>query len=115
MSINSWAKGKRFELELASRFRDYGYDARRGQQYSGATGDAVVIGLPGIHVEAKRRERMELYDWMAQAKADAKAGELPAVFHRKSNCEVLVTMELDVWMQMYRAWELEHSEQSERE
>lgn len=29
-------KGKRGERELAGVFREYGYDARRGQQYCGA-------------------------------------------------------------------------------
>lgn len=51
--MNSKAKGARFERLLASKLRDYGYDARRGQQYCGANGDADVIGLPGIHIEAK--------------------------------------------------------------
>ena len=109
MAPNSKQKGKRFELELAHRFRDHGYDARRTAQYCGNTGDASdVVGLPGIHVEAKRQETMRLYDWMAQAKADAAAGgegRLPAVFHRKNNSEVLVTMELDAWMQIYREYE----------
>ena len=52
--INSREKGKRFERKLASILKnDYGYDCRRGQQYCGANGDADVIGLPGIHIEAK--------------------------------------------------------------
>ena len=51
--MNSKAKGARFERLLASKLRDYGYDARRGQQYCGANGDADVIGLPGIHIEDK--------------------------------------------------------------
>ena len=52
--IRSKDKGKRFERQLASRFREYGYDAKRTAQYCGNTGDAAdVIGLPGIHIEAK--------------------------------------------------------------
>lgn len=38
--MNSRAKGAKGERELASILRDYGYEARRGQQYSGANGDA---------------------------------------------------------------------------
>lgn len=69
-------KGKRFERLLASRFREYGFDARRTAQYCGNTGDASdVIGLPGIHVEAKHVERMQLYEWMAQAKGFDLKGE----------------------------------------
>ncbi len=109
MAVNSKQKGARFERLLASRFRDYGYNARRTAQYCGNTGDASdVVGLPGLHVEAKHQERMQLYDWMAQAKRDAEAGggdKLPAVFHKKNNAPILVTMELDDFMNLYREWE----------
>ena len=69
---NSRQKGARFERTLAAALRDYGYECRRGQQYCGKNGDADVIGLPGIHIEAKHQERMSLYDWMEQAKRDAR-------------------------------------------
>ena len=51
--INSRAKGARAELALAKVFREHGYEARRGQQYCGANGDADVVGLPYTHVECK--------------------------------------------------------------
>ena len=107
--VNSKQQGARFERLLASKFREYGYDARRTAQFCGKTGDAAdVVGLPGIHVEAKHVEIMRLYEWMAQAKRDAAAGggnALPAVFHKKNNCSILVTMELDDWMNLYREFE----------
>lgn len=108
--INSKAKGARFERTLASIFRDYGYkDSRRTAQYCGNTGDASdVVGLPGLHIEAKHCEQMRLYEWMAQAKNDAAASGkpvLPAVFHKKNNAEILVTMELDAFMTIYREYE----------
>ena len=105
--INSKQKGARFERELARIFREHGYDdARRTAQYCGNTGDASdVIGLPGLHVEAKHQERMTLYDWMAQAKRDAKGKRLPAVFHKKNNAPILVTMELDDFLEIYKEWE----------
>lgn len=105
---HSKEKGARFERLLASRFRDYGYkDARRTAQYCGNTGEAAdVIGLPGIHIEAKHQEKMFLYDWIAQAKRDAAgSGKIPAVFHKKNNAEILVTMEFDSFMEIYREWE----------
>lgn len=52
--MNSREKGKRGERELAGELRRHGYDARRGQQYCGANGDADVVGLPGLHIECKR-------------------------------------------------------------
>ena len=109
MPVNSKQKGARFERTLAAKFREYGYEARRTAQYCGNTGDASdVVGLPGIHAEAKHCETMRLYDWMAQAKRDAEAGgkgNLPAVFHKKNNAAILVTMELEDWMNLYREWE----------
>ena len=109
MAVNSNQKGARFERQLASCFREYGYDARRTAQYCGNTGDASdVIGLPGIHVEAKHQEQMRLYEWMAQAKRDAAAGggnALPTVFHKKNKAKVLVTMEIEDWFKLYREWE----------
>jgi Holliday junction resolvase len=106
MAVNSKQKGARFERTLASKFREYGYDCRRGQQYCGANGDADVVGLPGIHIEAKHQETMRLYEWISQAKRDAAGkGNLPAVFHKKNNAEILVTMTLEDWMNLYREWE----------
>ena len=107
MVVNSKQKGARFERQLASRFREYGYDARRTAQYCGNTGDASdVVGLPGIHIEAKHQERMQLYDWMAQAKRDsAGTNTLPAVFHKKNNASILVTMEFEDWMRLFTEWE----------
>lgn len=102
MSKMSRNKGKRGERELASKLREYGYDTRRGQQYCGANGDADVIGLPGIHIECKRTERLSLYDAMAQAKADARLGEMPVVMHRKNNSEWLVIQPLSDWIAIYR-------------
>ena len=106
--INSKDKGARFERQLAGMFRDHGYaDARRTAQYCGNTGDASdVVGLPGIHVEAKHQEKMRLYDWMDQAKRDSSGSdEKPVVFHKKNNAEVLVTLRFDDFMEIYREWE----------
>ena len=99
--MNSRQKGARGERELAKKLREYGYETRRGQQYSGANGDADVVGLPGIHIECKRVERLNLYDAMSQSRHDAKDGEIPLVMHRKDNCEWLVTMRLDDFMELY--------------
>lgn len=99
--MNSRDKGKRGELELAKKLKEYGYETRRGQQYCGSNGDADVVGLPGIHIECKRVEKLNLYDAMSQAVSNAKENEMPAVFHRKNNCEWLVTMRFDDFMKMY--------------
>jgi Holliday junction resolvase len=99
---NSKQKGARGERELSSKLKEYGYKTRRGQQYCGANGDADVVGLPGIHIECKRVERLNIYDAISQAMADKKENELGAVFHRKDRSEWLVTMTLDEWMKLYK-------------
>lgn len=104
---NSKQKGNRYERELAKAFRDYGYkDARRGVQYSGKEGEADdVVGLPYIHIEAKHVEKLNLYDAMAQAVRDANEDEMPTVFHRRNRTKTFVTMRLEDWIKLYRAWE----------
>lgn len=99
---NGRQKGKKGELELAHVLRDYGYDTRRGQQYCGANGDADVVGLPGVHIECKRVERLNLEDAVAQARRDARLGEMPVVMHRKNRGQWLVTMTLRDWMRLYK-------------
>lgn len=100
--MNSRTKGKRYELEVAARLREYGFAARRGQQYSGANGDPDVVGLPGIHIEAKRREKIgNLYDWMAQSSGDAKEGEIPVVICRADKAKNLVVMGFEDFMTLY--------------
>lgn len=100
--MNSRDKGKRGERQLANKLKEYGYECRRGQQYCGANGDADVVGLKGIHIEVKRTERLSLYDALAQAKHDAKDGEMPVVMHRKNNCEWVVIQPLGDWIELYK-------------
>ena len=102
--MNSRQKGKRGELQLAKKLREYGYDTRRGQQYSGANGDADVVGLKGVHIECKRVERLNIYDAMSQSRHDARNSEMPVVIHRKNNSEWLVTLSLDDFMVLYSEW-----------
>lgn len=103
MPINSKKKGAKGERELASKLRDYGYDCRRGQQYNGIEGEDVV-GLDYIHIEVKRVQALNLDEAMEQAKRDSKAGQLPAVFHRKNNKKWKVTMELEDWINLYNEY-----------
>lgn len=84
--INSRAKGKKGELELAQVLRKQGHlEARRGQQYCGLDGNADVIGVKGIHIECKRQERIADEMWMKQAEDDARKGEIPVVIYRRNH------------------------------
>lgn len=103
--MNSRQKGAAGEREWAAVCRENGYECRRGQQYAGANGDADVVGLPGVHIEVKRVERLELENAMSQSKRDARVDEIPIVAHRKNRCEWLVTMRAEDWFALYREWE----------
>lgn len=99
-------KGKRGEREWARVCRDHGYDCRRTSQYCGQTGDAAdVVGIPGIHQEVKRVERLNVPEAMAQAARDAKPGLLPIVAHRRNEWPWLVTMFAEDWFEIFREWE----------
>ncbi len=112
--MNSKQKGKRGELEFAKLCRDMGYDVRRTAQYCGNTGDASdCVGLPGIHIEVKRTERLNLYEAMAQAIGDSQTnGDVPMVAHRKNNCDWLIIMRAEDWFGIYREWEAGHEKKA---
>jgi Holliday junction resolvase len=107
--INSKQKGARFERELASKIREEGYESRRTAQYCGNTGDASdVLGLDGIHIEAKHAEKIEIYKWMEQAIRDSKAngrGDIPAVFFKKNYADILVCVKFEDFMKLFREWD----------
>ena len=91
----SRAKGCRGELEASKEWaRVMGGKARRGQQFAGGNDSPDVISsFPGIHLEVKRTERGNPYDWLAQARRDA-SGKCPLVLHRRNNQPWLLIMEL---------------------
>ena len=95
MTINSRQKGKAGELELAAFLRERGYEARRGQQFSGGADSPDVIGIPGIHIEAKRTEAGSLYAWLDQAIRDAGTSKTPLVCHRRNRREWVAILRLD--------------------
>ena len=66
--MNSRNKGAKGERELAEKLRGMGFKTRRGQQYSGANGDADVVGIEGLHIECKRVERLDLDGAMERAR-----------------------------------------------
>lgn len=102
MGSKSQRKGADGERELAGVLREYGYTIQRGGSLSfGEVPD--LTGLPGIHIEVKRVERLNVPAAMAQAARDAaRFGGIPAVFHRRSREPWLVTMRLVDWIPLYK-------------
>lgn len=62
------------------------------------------MGLDYIHIECKRVERLDLSSAIYQSRRDSKAGQIPAVFHRKNHSNWLVTMELEEWIKLYNEY-----------
>ena len=90
-------------MELAQVLQGYGYDVKPGRSQSyGAEPD--VTGLPMIHCEVKRVERLNVSEAMQQAVRDAEKFHdgAPTLFHRRNREPWLVTMRLPDWMEMYQ-------------
>ena len=102
MGKTSQRKGRAGELELARLLQDHGYPVEPGQAVSyGSTPD--LVGLPGVHIECKRNERLNIQEAISQAVHDSErfGDGAPAVFHRRNRQPWLVTMRLEDWLQLY--------------
>jgi Holliday junction resolvase len=99
---NSRAKGARGERELAAFLRDHGYEARRGQQFSGSPDSPdVVHSIPGIHIECKRVEKLNIHSAMQQATEDCGENK-PVVCHKRNRGEWLLTMKLEDFLELLK-------------
>lgn len=108
--INSKNKGRNGELEFAHECQKYGFeDVHRTAQTNGKLEHSLADceGLPGIHIEVKRVERLNIDDAMEQSIRDLKTKKehrFPVVFHRKNRKPWKATMLLEDWMELYKAW-----------
>ena len=101
---NSIAKGKKGEREWANVLKEHGYkEARRGQQYKGGGDSPDVVGLPGIHQEVKRVEKLRLWESFEQSKRDADDGEIPIVVHRANRRPWIVIMDAEDFLSLYES------------
>lgn len=108
--MNSKNKGKTGELELASLLRQYGFgECRRGKQYSGSEESPDITGLPFIHIECKRVEKLNLETAYRKAKEECKK-KIPVIFHRRNRQEWMVTMSMDDFMRFYTFYEERNNE-----
>jgi hypothetical protein len=101
--MNSREKGKRGERQWRDELRANGYDARRGQQFSGSpdSPDVICDQLRWIHFEVKAVEKLNVQDAMDQAKRDAGL-KVPVVAHKRNFREWLVTMTAEVFFRFLR-------------
>lgn len=102
MGSRSQRKGADGERELAALLSAAGYECQRGGSLSfGEIPD--VLGLPGIHIEVKRVEKLNVGEAMEQAirDSDRMLDGMPALFHRRNRKPWLVTMRMEDWLKLY--------------
>lgn len=103
MSKSQQRKGRGGELEICRILQAHGIPAEPGQAVSfGSTPD--ITGVPSIHPEIKRVERLNVSEAMAQAIRDSEKFHdgVPTLFHRRNRSPWLVTMRLEDWLLLYR-------------
>lgn len=104
MSAASRRKGKVGELELVTLLKENGFDCWRTPNSGAmhyAKGD--INGLPGLHIECKRAERIEIQKWVDQSLLDCPAGLAPVVVWRASRHAWRADLPLIDFLPMYRA------------
>ena len=108
--MNSRNKGKVGEREFASLLRENGFDARRGQQFSGSpdSPDVVSDALAWLHFEIKRVQNLNLADACAQAEGDS-AGKRWVVAHRRNHAPWLITMRAEFFFELIREFQPQKS------
>lgn len=97
-------KGKRFEREVARRFRDVlpGYDVRRGFQ-SRRGSDAPDVDVPKFWVEAKVGARTNPRAALAQA-IEATDGRIPVAVCKDDRKDPVVMMRMDDFLDFVLDW-----------
>lgn len=103
MGGKSQRKGAVGERELAAILQQHGYDCTRGGSLSfGEVPD--LSGLPDIHIEVKRVEKLNVCEAMEQSIRDSERmlDGMPTLFHRRNRKPWLVTMRLSDWIQLYK-------------
>lgn len=105
--MNSKAKGKRGELELVHILNEYGYATSRTAQYNGKAKDseADLRGIDGLHIEAKWREKHNVYDYIDQTERDKKDGEIGCVFMKSNRKRVICLLTLEDFMKIWKGYE----------
>lgn len=84
--------------------RDHGYPIERGGTQSfGQLPD--LFGMPDVHLEVKRTERAQIWEWMQQRQRDAErfGDGAPVVIFRRSRSPWLVCMGLTDWIELYKS------------
>lgn len=98
MGLSSRQKGVKGEHEVRRLLEAAGWQVRglegRGDQL-------CIVGLDRlVHVEVKRQERLQLWQWIAQAESEAPAGAIPLVVFRRNHGEWRADLPLSALLEL---------------
>lgn len=103
-------KGKRGEREVVSHYRRAGFDAARTPNSGGLRWSGDLMGVPGVSIEVKRTETLDLWAGVGQAERDAPAGSIPALHFRRSGEPWRVVIRLDAFIELLHARDAQAAE-----
>jgi hypothetical protein len=85
-------------------YQEHGFPSRRTAplQAAGLEGAADVDGVPGIHIEVKRQESLNIWKALEQAEGDC-GGLIPAVHFRRNGSRWYVAVPLDDFVSLLDA------------
>lgn len=103
MTAHHRAKGRQGERDVATLLTRAGFPASRNEANQGYGNEDVAHAIPGIWLEVKRVERLDLPGALRQAKAQADKRNLtPLVVHRSNRQSWKVTMEFEYLLSLLR-------------
>lgn len=102
---NGNQKGKRGERQACKLLRDFGYEARRSQQYSGVRTDEtsadILTDIPGIRWEIKygydstHIYSKQMKEWVDTAREETPDDKNWAILRRKTRKKWTIIFEID--------------------
>ncbi len=96
------SRGNRAELEIVNILKAHGYPAYRNFA-SGGYGGSDVIGIPGVSIEVKMVEKLNIWAAIAQCKDAASPSDIPCVAFRRNNHEWMAAIPFEDFLGLVEA------------
>jgi hypothetical protein len=103
---SSRRKGGSAERDVAAMAIAHGFTECRRNFGSGSRGGGDLIGIPGVSVEVKRQESLNVHKAFAQAEAAARPSETPVVAFKRNHGPWLACLELSEFFALLKASQL---------
>lgn len=93
-------KGARWERKVAEILTAAGFPSSRNAR-NGISTDDIAHTVPGVHIEAKHCERLEMPKWRRQAERDADGREV-AIIYKQNRVDPRVDISLDHYLELLK-------------